>query len=109
MVAVRLRIAPHTVDLFDLFDNRTARASELMRWGEVQGWTLRQNPTGPPRWFDQDGVERLTVKRGSARTPGSEEPHASIRNESGKYLDATGLEAKRESLPSHIPILWDLP
>lgn len=47
--------------LSELFDNRVPKASEVKNWAESQGWKLRQNPNGPPKYVDENNVVRITI------------------------------------------------
>ena len=88
---------------------RIPRASELARWGRAQGWTVRQSRTGPMRFFDKNGVVRMELKSGSARTPGSELPHGSFRNPEGQTINPrTGEPVSRRSPENHSPIRDDM-
>lgn len=51
----------------------------------------------------------MTIKQGSARTPGSENPHVELRNEQGQRIDSQGNPITRRSPGNHTPIEWDLP
>jgi hypothetical protein len=79
-----------------------------MQYGEGQGWQLRQTQNGPRKFFDENGVERMAIKRGSPRTPGSEEPHAAFRDESGRRVDLYGNHVSQTDPRNHSPINWDL-
>ncbi|GAA4215399.1 hypothetical protein GCM10022220_43840 [Actinocatenispora rupis] len=85
------------------------RASELEKWALAQGWTREQAEGGPPRFIDKNGEARMTIKKGSARTPGSEHPHVELRNAAGRRIDASGNLVSRRSPGNHTPIHWDLP
>ena len=84
-------------------------ASGLVDLAESQGWKAVQSPTGPLKYFDSNGIERLVIKRGSARTPGSDFPHVAIRNAAGQRVDPYGNQVTRNSPGNHTPITWDLP
>lgn len=73
-------------------------------WSTRWGWHLEQSETGPPKWVDENGVERLTIKSGSARTPGSEGPHVEYRGpDGGRYDPETGDPVTRKSPGNHRP------
>ncbi len=76
-------------------------------FGAAQGWTKKQTDNGPPTWVDENGVKRLTIKRGSSRTPGSELPHVEMRNAAGQRIDAYGNRTPQRDLRNHTPIEWD--
>ena len=92
----------------DLFKGgRTAKASEIAEWAKAQGWTARQTPNGPLKFFDENGVTRVTIKSGSSRTPGSNFPHVEIRNSAGQRVDPSGNSVTQHSSGNHTPIEWD--
>jgi len=62
---------------------------------ESQGWTLKQTAAGPPKYIDNNGVERLVIKRGSSRTPGSENPHVEVRNKDAQRIDPFGNKSSK--------------
>jgi len=93
--------------LSDLFKGRTPTASELADWAKSQGWTRIQNPGGPAKYVDENGVVRMTIKEGSPRTPGSETPHVELRDPSGQRIDPNGNPVTRRSPGNHTPIVWD--
>ncbi|GAA5151967.1 putative T7SS-secreted protein [Amycolatopsis dongchuanensis] len=84
------------------------KASDLERYAESQGWTRTQTPNGPPKYVDENGIPRMTIKQGSSRTPGSENPHVELRNEHGQRIDPQGNPVNRRSPGNHTPIEWDL-
>ena len=84
-----------------------ARASDLTEWASSQGWKQSQTPTGPIKFTDENGVVRLTVKRGSDRAPGSGAPHIEIRNVDGQRIDVYGNAVTSRSPGNHTPIVWD--
>lgn len=89
-------------------DGVPPKASDLERYAESQGWTRTQTPTGPPKYVDENGIARLTIKQGSPRTPGSEGPHVELRNEYGQRIDPYGNEVSKRSAGNHTEIKWDL-
>ncbi|MGP3959114.1 PrsW family glutamic-type intramembrane protease [Nonomuraea sp. 3N208] len=84
------------------------KASELEEFAKAQGWTRTQTPNGPPKYVDENGIVRLTIKQGSPRTPGSETPHVEVRNARGQRTDPFGNPVTRTSPDNHTPIEWDL-
>lgn len=84
-------------------------ASGLVDIAESQGWKAVQSSSGPLKYVDSSGIERLVIKRGSARTPGSDFPHVAIRNAAGQRVDAYGNLVTRSSPGNHTPITYDLP
>ncbi len=84
-------------------------ASELRGAALEAGWTeYQKTPTGPLKYRDENGVDRLTLKKGSPRTPGSQMPHAEFRDRSGQRVDSRGRPVTRKSVGNHTPIVWDL-
>jgi RHS repeat-associated protein len=86
-----------------------AKASQLVDFAESQGWKRVQSQSGPIKYVDENGVERIVIKKGSPRTPGSEDPHIAIRDASGQRVDPYGNPVSRRSPGNHTPIEWDLP
>ncbi|MBX3282035.1 MAG: RHS repeat-associated core domain-containing protein [Acidobacteria bacterium] len=84
------------------------KASALKEWAEKQGWTARQTPGGPLHYFDETGMKRMTIKKGSPRTPGSETPHMELRDKTGQRIDPEGNPVGRRSTGNHSQIEWDL-
>jgi hypothetical protein len=87
---------------------RTPTASELESYAREQGWTLRQTEAGPAKYVDDNGVVRLTLKKGSPRAPGSAGPHVEIRDADGNRIDPSGNVVTRKSAANHTSIIWDL-
>jgi hypothetical protein len=85
----------------------TPKASDIAGWAERQGWTRAQTPTGPIKYVDENGITRVTIKQGSPRTPGSEQPHVELRDASGQRVDPSGNPVTRRSPENHTPIDWD--
>lgn len=86
----------------------TPKASEIENWAQEQGWTRSQTENGPIKYTDENGVVRATIKRGSPRTPGSENPHVELRNAQGERVDTQGNPVTRRSTGNHTPVDWDL-
>jgi hypothetical protein len=101
------RLASTTLSDYFAAD-RTPTASELEAYAREQNWTLRQTETGPAKYVDDNGVVRLTLKKGSPRAPGSEGPHVEIRDTDGNRTDPFGNVATRKSAANHTSIIWDL-
>jgi hypothetical protein len=95
--------------LGQLTRNGDATASDLMEFGRNQGWTFAKSPDGPRKFLDDSGIERLIIKHGSPRTPGSEFPHVEARDPTGQRVDPLGNPVVRRSDGNHVPIIWDLP
>ena len=95
--------------LDDLFKSgRTPKASELKKFTEQQGFKPSQTANGPLKFVDENGVTRITIKRGSSRAPGSGNPHVELRNSSGQRVDPAGNPVTRKSPGNHTPIDFDL-
>ena len=91
------------------FDKTTLmKASDLREYAKKQGWHREQTGNGPEFWMDENNVKRITIKRGSPRTPGSETPHVEIRNAQGERIDSNGNPVTRKSPQNHTPIEYDL-
>lgn len=90
-------------------DNAGAKplASKLERYAQAQGWTKVQTPQGPPKYVDENGTVRMTIKKGSPRTPGSGSPHVEIRDKNGQRIDPGGNPVNRKSPGNHTAIEWD--
>ncbi|PUB31811.1 RHS repeat-associated protein [Promicromonospora sp. AC04] len=84
-----------------------ATSSQLDEFGASQGWARSQTANGPLKYRDENGVVRLTIKRGSPNAPGSGDPHVEMRNAAGNRVDPYGKEVTRKSLGNHTPIVWD--
>ncbi|GGF99498.1 hypothetical protein GCM10007304_11710 [Rhodococcoides trifolii] len=94
-VVDRIRPTAPRRQLSELFENGVApRASELENLARGEGWTRMQSPGDPIKFVDENGVVRVTIKRGSDRAPGSADPHVEIR-------DASVNEPTRSGIPSH--------
>jgi hypothetical protein len=55
-------------------DGRTPKASELEEYAQEQGWNRSKTEKSPIKYTDENGVVRITIKRGSDRAPGSGDP-----------------------------------
>lgn len=84
-----------------------ATASQLDDFGASQGWARSQTATGPVKYTDSNGVVRLTIKQGSARSTGSGSLHVELRNADGVRIDPFGNPVTRKSPGNHTPIVWD--
>ncbi|MDJ0362431.1 hypothetical protein [Rhodococcus sp. H29-C3] len=104
------RRTPPKRSIDELFANGSKpKASELEEYAQSEGWTKIQTANGPPKYIDENGVTRLTIKSGTDRAPGSGDPHVEIRNADGQRVDPFGNEVTRRSTGNHTPIEWDLP
>jgi hypothetical protein len=86
-----------------------AKASDLVNFGNSQGWIRSQTTGGPIKYTDANGIVRITIKQGCPRAPGSDFPHVEIRNAGGQRIDPYGNLVMRRSPGNHTPITWDLP
>lgn len=94
--------------LHTLLKDGNCPASRLERYCLDQGWTRSRVSHGPIKYVDGNGIDRMTLKSGSARTRGSETPHVALRDESGRRVDAEGNPVSRRSPGNHTEITWDL-
>ncbi|MGA9873882.1 MAG: hypothetical protein WBQ44_22425, partial [Rhodococcus sp. (in: high G+C Gram-positive bacteria)] len=105
-----VRRTPPKRNIDELFANgNKPKASDLERYAQSEGWTKIQTANGPPKYIDENGVTRLTIKSGTDRAPGSGGPHVEIRNADGQRVDPFGNEVTRRSPGNHTPIEWDMP
>lgn len=85
------------------------KASDFKIWAESQqGWHPTATPTGPLKYVDKNGLIRVTIKQGSSRTVGSEQPHVELRNAKNCRIDIQGRPVIRKSPANHTPIYWDI-
>ncbi|PRX49004.1 hypothetical protein B0I33_10336 [Prauserella shujinwangii] len=98
-------VKPNVGDYFK--DGATPKASDLEKYAEAQGWTKKQSPNGPPKYVDENGVPRMTLKSGSDRAPGSGHPHVELKDANGQRIDPQGRPVTRRSVRNHTPIQWD--
>jgi len=84
-------------------------ASGIAKWAREQGWTETRTQNGPPKFVDENGIVRVTLKQGSSRAPGSGTPHVEIRNAQGERIDPQGNSVTRKSPGNHTSIVWDIP
>lgn len=95
-------------DVGDYFaGGETPTASDLEKYAEAQGWTKTQTENGPPKYVDENGVARMTLKEGSPRAPGSGAPHVELKDENGQRVDPNGNPVTRKSPGNHTPIKWE--
>jgi len=87
---------------------RVPNASDLIKLAGRLGWKSTQTARGPLKYVDNNGVTRITIKKGSLRTPGSGGPHVEFRNPVGKRIDPQGNPVARKSPGNHTPINYDL-
>jgi hypothetical protein len=83
-------------------------ASNLVEWAESLGWRKEQSLGGPIKYIDGNNIPRLTIKKGSDRTPGSGAPHIELRNDNGQRIDINGNLVLRKSPENHTPIIYDI-
>ncbi len=96
------------VRLGDLFKGGKAKASDLVKYAEQQGWKRTKTPNGPIKYKDANGVDRMTIKSGSSRTPGSNNPHVELKDASGQRIDPSGNAVQKRTPGNHTPIDYDL-
>lgn len=100
--------APPPKSLKELFEGGVPpKASELKRYAESKGWQSSQSEGGPLIYRDENGIKRLTLKKGSPRAEGSSMPHVELRNAEGMRIDPEGNLVSRKSLGNHTPIDYD--
>lgn len=87
---------------------RTPKASELKSYAEAQGWKPFQTRGGPLKYVDENGIPRVTIKRGSSRAPRSSDPHVEFKDATGQRTDAFGNPVTRKSPENHTAIDFDL-
>lgn len=61
----------------------------------------------PKKFYDDTGLCRVTLKKGSPRQPGGERPHAQYVQADGRRVDANGLPVARTSIEAFAAIQWD--
>ncbi|MGR3278684.1 FG-GAP-like repeat-containing protein [Acaryochloris marina NIES-2412] len=86
----------------------TPTASSIQSLAEQQGFIKTQNPNGPIKFIDENGIVRITIKKGTQRAPGSGGPHVELRNAAGQRVDPSGNPVTRKSPGNHTPINHDL-
>jgi len=95
--------------LNDIFKaGRMPKASELKKYAEGQGWKPTQTKGGPLKYIDENGIPRITIKKGSSRAPGSGNPHVELKDTTGQRIDPAGNPVTRNSPGNHTPIDYDL-
>jgi hypothetical protein len=93
----------------DLFANGAVpKASDIAKWAESQGWKAVKTETGPLKYVDENGIPRVTIKQGNARTPGSETPHVEFKGADGSRTDPFGNSTTRKGQGNHSSIDFDL-
>ncbi|HWR09902.1 hypothetical protein [Sporomusa sp.] len=109
VVGMRLsQVSSKAKNIFGRETSEIMKASELREYAQSQGWTKLKTETGPEKWVDKSGVERITIKQGSSRAPGSENPHVEIKDASGQRIDPMGNPVTRKSSDNHTPIDFDI-
>ena len=99
--------ASSSEELSRLFSNGPPKASALRSYAKSQGWTILDEGHGPEIYVDKNGVERMTIKEGSPRTPGSEHDRVSFRNAQNQRINPNGERVTRRSPGNHTPIILD--
>jgi len=95
-------------DIFGIPSSDTPTASQLREHAKSKGWQKTKTPDGPEKWVDENGTPRITLKKGSPRTPGSEMPHIEIKGPTGQRTDRFGNPVSKRSPENHTPIRWDV-
>ncbi|WP_243425595.1 RHS repeat-associated core domain-containing protein [Clostridium paridis] len=95
-------------DNFGIPSSDTPTASQLREHAKSKGWKKEKSETGPEKWIDENDVPRITIKKGSPRTKGSENPHVEIRDPNGQRTDRFGNPVSKRSPENHTPIKWDI-
>ena len=109
-VVEKAKLNPTKKNIGELFQNGSKpKASELEDYARSEGWTRTQTADGPAKFVDENGVVRLTIKKGSSRAPGSDDPHVELRDPTGQRIDPFGNPVTRKSPGNHTPIEWDMP
>lgn len=97
-----------TKALTKLWADGTPKASSVEKWAGKQGFSKVAEDGKPVKFMDKNGVNRMTIKEGSARTPGSENPHVEARNGAGQRIDPTnGNPVPKRSPGNHRSINLD--
>ena len=100
---------PHLSEKGYISTGINPKASDFKVWAESeQGWHPTQKPNGPLKYIDNNGVARLTLKQGSPRTPGSNDPHVELKNANNIRIDLQGKPVNKKSIANHTPIDWDI-
>ncbi len=61
----------------------------------------------PKKFYDDAGVCRVTLKKGSERQPGGEKSHAQYVQADGRRVNGVGMPATRTSPSAFVAITWD--
>ncbi|MEO1657569.1 MAG: RHS repeat-associated core domain-containing protein [Pseudomonadota bacterium] len=85
----------------------STRASDIEAKASEVGFTRTQTKTGPVKFKDENGVDRVTIKSGSPRTPGSEGAHVELRRSDGQRVNVFGRPVTRKDPENHTPIVDD--
>jgi hypothetical protein len=108
-VGSKVGVRKNAVDDFtQLFSNGTPKASDIIKYAESKEWKPTKSGNGPVKYVDENGISRLTIKKGSSRAPGSNNPHIEIKDAGGQRVDIKGNPVSRKSQDNHTPIEWDI-
>ena len=85
----------------------SSKASDIAAKAEEVGFTPSQTKNGPLKFKDENGVDRVTIKSGSDRAPGSSGPHVELKDSNGQRVNPAGEPVTRKSPENHTPIIDD--
>lgn len=85
----------------------STKATDIAAKSREVGFKELPAGSGPQTFVDEAGTKRVTIKSGSARTPGSENPHVSLRRSNGDFVSPAGEKVSRSSAGNHTPIIDD--
>ncbi len=88
--------------------NGSTKASDIKAKAEKLGFKPSQSKNGPLKMKDENGVDRVTIKGGSDRAPGSKNPHVELKDSNGQRVSPEGKPVARKSPENHTPIKNDL-
>ena len=86
----------------------STKASDIKTKAEKLGLKPSQSKNGPMKMKDENGVDRVTIKGGSDRAPGSSKPHVELKDSKGQRVSPEGKPVTRKSPENHTPIKNDL-
>ena len=86
----------------------STKASDIKAKAEKLGLKPSQTKDGPLKFKDEAGKDRVTIKGGSDRAPGSKGPHVELKDSKGQRVNPEGQPVTRRSPENHTPIKNDL-
>jgi len=86
----------------------TTKASDIVKKSEKLGLKRSKTKDGPLKMKDEKGTDRVTIKNGSDRAPGSNRPHVELKDSKGQRVSPEGKPVSRKSPENHTPIKNDL-